>query len=211
MAKPLSTLLSNLSELGLTQGGFLTASQASATGVDQPALRRLTSQGFLEREQRGLYRLSHFPLDENAELWRAALWPMLDRSDGTPAALCYGTALSLYDVSTINPKRIDIAVRRDMRFRRSTPLPPLVQLHQKTYPPEDLTITRGLPSTTLFRTIADLIATNTALQFVDEALRDPRTQSLLTSREQEILAAMRVLDRRAISILQTEYGETADQ
>ena len=201
MAKPLSALLSDLSELGQAQGGFVTAAQAGAAGVAQPDLRRLTTQGFLEREQRGLYRFSHLPLDENAELWRAVLWPMLDRSDSVPGTLCYGTALSLYDVSTINPKKIDIAVPRDSRFRRSAPPPPQVQLHSKTYPAEDLTTTRGLPSTTLFRTIADLIALGLELQFVDEALADPRAAVLLTTKEQQTLAAMRTLDRRAIALL----------
>lgn len=201
MAKPLSTLLSDLSELGQAQGGFVTAAQASAAGVKQPDLRRLTAQGFLEREQRGLYRLSHLPLDENAELWRAVLWPMLDRSESVPATLCYGTALSQYDVSTINPKKIDIAVPRDSRFRRNAPPPSQVQIHSKTYPAEDLTTTRGLPSTTLYRTIADLIAINAELQFVDEALANPRASALLTNQEQQTLAAIRLLDRRAIAFL----------
>jgi len=201
MAKPLFSLLSDLTELGQAQGGFITTTQASAAGMAQADLRRLTTQGFLEREQRGLYRLSHLPLDENAELWRAVLWPMLDRSDQVTASLCYGTALSLYEVSTINPKTIDIAVPRDIRFRRSTPLPPQVHLHSKTYPAEDLTTTRGLPSTTLFRTIADLIALGVDLQFVDEALANPRASALLTTHEKQTLAALRTLDRRAISLL----------
>jgi predicted transcriptional regulator of viral defense system len=202
MAESTSGLLSKLSQFAESQGGFLTAAQARSVGVDREPLKRLAKQGFLEREQRGLYRLSHFPADEKAELWRALLWPTLDRSDWMCAILCYGTALSLYGVSTINPSKIDVAVPRNARFRRSTPPPPGLQVHQKNYPPEDITRVESLPATTLFRTIADLIATNAMTQFVDEALDNACTRTLLTGKEFDTLKAMRVLDERAVSFLQ---------
>jgi predicted transcriptional regulator of viral defense system len=202
MAESTSELLNKLTQLAASQGGFLTPGQAMAVGVDREPLKRLVKQGFLEREQRGLYRLTHFPTAENAELWRALLWPTLDRSDNVCAILCYGTALSLYDVSTINPKKIDVAVPRTARFRRSTPPPPGLQIHLKNYPPEDITKVQALLATTLFRTIADLIATNTITQFVDEALDNPRTRSLLTRKEFDTLKALRTLDQRALALLQ---------
>src|SRR5579875_1523484 len=118
MARSTSAILTELSQLAATQGGFLTAAQATAAGITWQALNRLAKRGFLEREERGLYRLSHLPIGENAELWKALLWPALDRSDGVRAVLCYGTALSLYDVSTINPKKTDVAVPRAVRVRR---------------------------------------------------------------------------------------------
>src|SRR5579875_498264 len=196
MARSTSAILTELSQLAATQGGFLTAAQATAAGITWQALNRL-----LEREERGLYRLSHLPIGENAELWKALLWPALDRSDGVRAVLCYGTALSLYDVSTINPKKTDVAVPRAVRIRRRTPPPPGLELHRKSYPPEDVTTVQGLPATTLFRTLADLIARKGALQFVDEALESPRTRSLLTSKEFDTLQAMRALDQRALTVL----------
>ncbi|MBV8750852.1 MAG: hypothetical protein JO103_14195 [Candidatus Eremiobacteraeota bacterium] len=201
MTRTASAALIELSQLAGTQGGFLTAAQAAAAGVRWQTLNRLTKQGFLEREMRGLYRLSHFPVGEDAELWRALLWPAVDRADGIHAILCYATALSLYDVSTINPGTIDVAVPRPTRIRRSTVPPPGLQLHQKSYPSEDIATAQGLPATTLFRTIADLIATKRALQFIDEALENPRTRTLLTTKEFETLKAMRSLDQRALTVL----------
>ncbi len=201
VAKSTSEILNKLTQLAASRGGFLTPGQAKAVGVDREPLKRLAKQGFLEREQRGLYRLSHFPTDENAELWRALLWPTLDRSNNVCAILCHDTALSLYEVATVNPKKIDVAVPRATRFRRSTPPPPGLLIHQKSYPREDITTVQGLPATTLFRTIADLIATNPMTQFVDEALDNPRTRSLLTSKEFDTLKAMRVLDQRALALL----------
>jgi predicted transcriptional regulator of viral defense system len=202
MTESPSATLSKLSDLAAPQGGFFLASQALAAAVDRDRLKRLTKQGFVRRERRGLYRLTHLPIDDKAELWIALLWPSLDRSGYVPAVLCYGTALSLYEVSTINQEKIDIAVPRKTRFRRSA-LPPGLRIHQKEYPLDDISRAQGLPATTLFRTIADLIALNSMTQFVDEALEEPRTRTLLTNREFDTLTALRSLDNRALALLRT--------
>lgn len=199
MASSTSTALNALTVLAQAQDGFVTAGQAREAGVDRHSLHRLLGQGFLDRDQRGLYRLVQFPASERGELWRAVLWPALQRTDDVVGVLCDGTALGLYDVSTINPRKVDIAVPRSARFRRQSSEE--VRLHRRDIPAEDVTRIDGLPSTTLFRTLADLIAEGSELQFVDEALVNAPRRGLLTSKEHSSLAGMRSMDSRLLSFL----------
>jgi predicted transcriptional regulator of viral defense system len=201
MSKTVSALIESLLPIAEQQNGFITAAQALEAGVDRPGITRLVKQGFLERQQRALYRLSHFPQDDNADLWRAVLWPVLDKtsSGSILGTLCLETALSLYDVSTINPNKIDIALPGSVRFRRE--IPSDIIIHPRVYPTDAIVQVKGLPTTTLFRTLADLIADRRSLQFVDEALEVANSRALITSRDDQTLRAMRVLDSRVSFIL----------
>jgi len=55
---------------------------------------------------------------------------------------------------------------RSARLRRELPRGLIV--HRRDYPEEDVTRIDGLPTTTLFRTLVDLIVNRKELQFVDE-------------------------------------------
>ena len=187
-----------LTDLARVQGGFFSASQAAGKEIDRHQLQRLVSQRLLERDRRGLYRLTPFPESEHAELWRAVLWPGIQRVK-TSAVISDGTALSLYEVSTINPSAIDITVPRSLRLRRDPPSG--VRIHRRDYESSDITTVSGLPVTTLYRTLLDLIVDGGSLQFVDEALKDARTKALLTSKEQRNFDASRGMDEHLFSIL----------
>lgn len=194
-----SEIVDALTEIGLNQDGFLTAGQAAGVNIDGYALARLVKSGLLERDGRGLYRLKPFPRSERAELWRAVLVPGVQRSKGIAAVLCDGTALSLHSVSTINPKAVEVSVPRSARLRRE--LPRGLTVYRRDYPEEDVTRIDGLPTTTLFRTLVDLIANRKELQFVAEALNEAPKRLLLTSQESDTLSAMRRLDPRIIRAL----------
>ncbi len=189
-----------LSDLGSSQAGYFLASQAAAAGIDRFKLQRLERQGLLERDSRGLYRLASYPLTDDAELWQAVLWPGL-RDNATQAALSDDTALSLYDVSTINPVGVDITVPKGVRIRRGKPR--VYRVRYRDYKATDLTKVRGLPTTTLARALLDLIVDQRALQFVDEALELAPGRGLLTTREATTLRALRTGDRGLLDALRT--------
>jgi len=197
MATPAA--IETISEIAQDQDGFLTAAQAADRGVDGTALSRMVKQRLLERDERGLYRLLPYPISERAELWRAVLAPGVQRSDGLAAVLCDGTALGLYEVSTINPSRIEVAIPRAARLRRE--LPKGLVIERRDYPPEDVTRMNGLPVTTLFRTLVDLIRERKDLQFVDEALVEAPKRGLLTTSEAQSLSHLRALTPKMISYL----------
>lgn len=185
-----------LADLGSSQGGYLLASQAADLGVDRFRLGRLQGQGVLERDSRGLYRLVAHPVGDDSELWAAVLWAGL-RGAEPDTTLSDETALSLYDVSTVSPSRIDVTVPKRARLRRRS-VPSRYQLRYRNYVPADLTRVRGLPTTTLARTLLDLILERRALQFVDEALENAPKRGVLTTREADTLRALRFGDTTLI-------------
>ena len=187
-----ASLYSKLVDLGSGQGGYLTAGQAAALGVDRFRLGRLEGQGVLERDSRGLYRLVAHPIGDDSELWAALLWAGL-RGTEPDAALSDDTALSMYDVSTISPVRIDLTVPKRARLRRIS-VPARYRVRHRNYAPSDLTRVRGLPTTTLARTLLDLIMEKRALQFVDEALESAPSRGLLTASEVSTLRGLRFGD-----------------
>ena len=187
-----ASLYLKLADLGSSQGGYLAASQAAAVGIDRFRLGRLEGQGILERDSRGLYRLVAHPIGDDSELWAALLWAGL-RGAEPYATLSDDTALSLYEVSTISPVRIDLTVPRRARLRRRS-VPRRYRLQHRNYVPADLTRVRGLPTTTLARTLLDLIMEKRALQFVDEALENAPSRGLLMASEVSTLRALRFGD-----------------
>jgi predicted transcriptional regulator of viral defense system len=187
---PLRDYLSALSAIGSEQDGYVSAAQAAAAGIDRHRLQRLEHQGILERDSRGIYRLATYPHGENGELWRAVLWPSVNRSDAR-GVLSHGTALSLHDVSTISPSKIDIAISPGIRLRKR--VPGEYRLRFQRYAPEELTHIKGLPVTTLFRTLFDLIVSQQNRQFVEEALQRAPKQGLLTNSEAERLRVLAAL------------------
>jgi predicted transcriptional regulator of viral defense system len=193
--------LEALAEVAQRQNGFLVSRQAVEAGIDRHQLQRLVAQRVLERDDRGIYRIAIFPDSDRAELWRAILWSAVQRDDAL-AVLCDATALSLYDVSTINPTKIDIAIPRKTRLRRDPPS--MVRVHPRSYTSSDVTDIDGLPVTTLFRTLLDLITKNGELQFVDEALANPRSRGLLTAKELRSLTTARNLDPDVLAVLRTK-------
>jgi predicted transcriptional regulator of viral defense system len=182
--------VSVLTAVAAEQDGYLSAAQAASVGVDRHRLQRLERQGILERDARGIYRLAAYPHGERAELWRAVLWPSVNRRDfrGT---LSHGTALSLHDVSTISPTKIDIAISPEIRLRKRVPSEYRVRFQRFTQ--DEVMHINGLPVTTLFRTLFDLIIALQDRQFVDEALERSPKLGLLTRTEVERLRTLAAL------------------
>lgn len=183
--------LARLGDIADGQEGYFSATQAADVGVDRHRLQRLAAQGIIERDARGIYRFPAYPIGDRAELWRASLWPSVGRADilGT---LSHGTALSMYDVSTINPSVVDITLPRSVRIRRA--IPKTYRIHFRDFERGETTKIQGLPVTTLFRTLLDLILDSSEPQFVGEALEDAAKKGLLTSTEVKRLRALRDVD-----------------
>jgi len=148
----------------------------------------MVTSGILERDKRGIYRFASYPDSEFAELWRAVLWPNVSRSTKInelgKGVLSYATALDLWNVSTINPSKIDITLPKKYRLRRT--VPSVYRIHRADLVPKEVTFIRGLPVTTLYRTLLDLICDGREQQFVDEVLE--RTDLLPESDRRQLKA-----------------------
>jgi predicted transcriptional regulator of viral defense system len=103
--------------------------------------------------------------------------------------LSYGTALDLWNVSTINPATIDITLPKSYRLRRV--IPSIYRVHRADLAENEVTFIRALPVTTLYRTLLDLILAGRDQQFVDEALQNT---SMLSESDRTQLKALRIIN-----------------
>ncbi len=105
--------LARLVEVAVPQHGLFTVEQASSVSVGDQQVRRLAASGVLERRAQGVYRIVTVPFDEHSELMEAVLW-------AKGRALIAGeSALLLWDLADVNPRKIHLAVAPEYRPRRS--------------------------------------------------------------------------------------------
>jgi predicted transcriptional regulator of viral defense system len=160
-----------LFETAQAQSGFFTTRQAVAVGFASNTHPYHVRSGNWFREHRGIYRLADYPTPERPDLMIGYLWSR-DRHENPQGVYSHETALSLYELSDANPRKLHMTVPR--KFRRMAPAPPMIVLHRADIPPEDTQETLGVRCTTPMRTLIDLAAeqrTDTVLrQAVHEAL-----------------------------------------
>lgn len=132
------------------QGGYITSRQAREAGYGSSHLSYHLGTGQLEREGHGLYRVVSVPPDEHGDLIRLALWSR-DRSDQPRAVVSHDTALALYELSDILPRKNHLTV--PPRFRKRPPAGCV--LHVGRVPPEDRREWTVFSVTTPARTLAD--------------------------------------------------------
>lgn len=96
-----------LFEVAATQGGYFTTAQARAIGYDPRTLWDQVKAGHFQRVNRGFYRLAEFPAQSHEDV--IAAWA---ETGPERAAVSHETALALYDVSPIRPRRLHLAVAR---------------------------------------------------------------------------------------------------
>ncbi|PPH53123.1 type IV toxin-antitoxin system AbiEi family antitoxin domain-containing protein [Rathayibacter sp. AY1E2] len=166
--------LAALAAVSAGQWGMLTTAQAAAVSVSRVQLTRLTQQGHLERLVHGVYRDAGSASGEFDDV-RAA-WLSTDPkrtaaervASQQPGAVVGGnTAAYLHGFGDLQPDPYEFATpirrqskRLDIRYRHR----PLT--------PGDVTVRAGLPTTTIDRTIADLLSDHEDVSLVAAVLAD---------------------------------------
>ncbi len=156
-----------LFELASTQGGYFTAPQAHATGYTPRSLVYHVAAGYFERVTRGFYRLREFPSLPHEDVIGAWVKVGEDR-----AVVSHETALVLYELSTVRPRKIDLTVPREARPPGNRKRLPAVRIHTTTRPfrPGDLVQRFGVRITSPSRTIADSAEVGTDPDHVVQAV-----------------------------------------
>jgi predicted transcriptional regulator of viral defense system len=157
------------------QMGYITTAQAAAAGVRPMTLVMMTRRGTLERTSRGVYRLVDFPTYPLAQYMQATLWPY-DR----PGVLSHETALSLYEMSDVDPAKVHITVPIGFRIQRA--VPPYLVLHRADLVPSDVTALERMPITTPERTVRDCIAAELGPALIKQAIDDGFRSGRLSGR-----------------------------
>ena len=173
-----------LYEIAEGQSGFFTASQARAAGLHQVRLVQLAKQGDIARETRGVYRFTRFPVTQFGHYMAAVLWPQVRRPD-VVGVVSHQTALSIHNLSDVNPVRIHVTLPATVRLRRQ--IPKVLVVHYADLAPDDVERVEGVPVTTPARSIRDAHASHLGADIVGTAIADGRRSGALGLAEADAL------------------------
>jgi very-short-patch-repair endonuclease len=135
--------LVGIHDLAVRQHGVVSRAQVLDAGWHPSRLVREVRAGRLLRVHRGVYAVGHRPTDELGR-WMAAV---LAAGDG--AALSYRSAGALHRAPVGDRGLTHVTSPTAIRDRR-------IVSHRATLDPRDVTVVRGIPVTTVARTLADL-------------------------------------------------------
>src|ERR1051325_8693785 len=108
------------------QQGFFTTKQAKDAGFAENTHPYHVQAGNWIREHRGIYRLAQFPPADRPDLVLWALWSR-NRREEVQGVYSHQTALSLHELSDVNPAKLHMTV--PVRFRKNSAIPSLLVLH----------------------------------------------------------------------------------
>jgi hypothetical protein len=181
MAQPRTPAHRRLYEIVESQQGFFTTKQAKAAGFAENTHPYHVRAGNWIREYRGIYRLALFPPTEHPDLVLWALWSR-NRTEEIEGVYSHSTALSLWELSDLNPARLHMTVPR--HFRRNSEIPGILVLHRADVRPGDVETTRGFKFTRPLRSILDLInADFVSKDILKQAISQALERGLITRRQ----------------------------
>jgi hypothetical protein len=170
-----------LFEIAEQQQGFFTTKQAKAAGFAESTHPYHVQVGNWIREHRGIYRLALFPTTDRPDLVLWALWSR-NRNEEVEGVYSHQTALSLYDLSDVNPAKLHMTVPTG--FRRNSDIPGILVLHYTDLPESDVQAAQGFKFTRPLRTILDLIEAGTVERnFIRQALKQALDRGLITRQQ----------------------------
>jgi len=197
-----------LYEIAEQQQGFFTAKQAKNAGYLEETHVYHVRAGNWIREHRGIYRLAQFPATERPDLALWHLWSC-NRDEIPQGIYSHQTALSIYELTDINPSALHMTVPRG--FRRRAPIPGVLSLHFGDIPDGDMETMQGFRVTKPLRTIRDLIADRVLSDDqILQALQEAMAKGLITIRDIERLVG-RLDDRNPFEALVGNFAVWAGE
>ena len=172
---------STLYQIAESQQGIFTALQATAAGFTGRSHAYHVKEGNWENEQRGIYRLSHFPYEPESQYVVWYLWSC-NRQGEPQGVYSHETALSIYELSDLNPAKLHMTVPTN--FRRKLPTPDIIKLRNGNLKPDDWQQIGGYKVTTPTRTLHDIIFDTTiSREFVCQAIDEGLERGMYPQRE----------------------------
>ncbi len=178
MDKPRKAALANLYNTATNQYGFFTTKQAESAGFSRKTHLYHVRAGNWIREHRAVYRLAQFPQQDRPDLMLWFLWSR-NREDKPQGTYSHETALTLYDLSDVMPRKLHMTVPK--RLRKNTPIPRALVLHRADLVATDIETIHGVQVTGPLRTISDLlIEGRVSKDLILQALREGLRRGLIT-------------------------------
>jgi predicted transcriptional regulator of viral defense system len=167
-----------LYEIAEAQQGFFTTKQAKAAGFAENTHPYHVQAGNWIREHRSIYRLALFPQTDHPDLAIWSLWSR-NRNGETEGVYSHQTALSIHELSDVNPAKLHMTV--PPRFRRNSEIPGILVLHHGIVPPQDIQTAQGFQFTRPLRTIVDVVEAGVVERgFIRQAVRQALDRGLIT-------------------------------
>jgi len=181
MRSQAKTVSDALFEIAEGQQGYFTAKQAADAGYQLGSQAHHVKSGNWMRVERGIYRLARFPQSSEEQLVIYALWSR-NRTGEPEGVYSHQTALSIHELSDVNPTKLHMTV--PSAFRRSAKVPKILVLHRASLNEKDVEQRQGFAVTRPLRAIADLVAAESVSRdIVEQALTEGRQRGLITVRE----------------------------
>ncbi len=163
------------------QQGYFTAKQAAAAGYQLGSQAHHVKSGNWVRVERGIYRLARFPQSNEEQLVIYHLWSR-NRVGVPEGVYSHQTALSIHELSDINPAKLHMTV--PLTFRRNAKTPKILVLHRASLNEKDVVQRHGFAVTRPLRAITDLaVAETVSRDIIEQALKEGRQRGLITERE----------------------------
>lgn len=181
--RPRKEMAQILYETASAQGGYFTTKQAQAAGYAASTHSYNVKEGNWLREYRGIYRLAAYPNPQHPDLIQWSLWSA-NRQEEPQGIYSHQTALSIYELSDLNPAKIHMSIPPG--FRRSGPIPKVLVLHRSILGKHEVAAMHGFRVTRPLRAIADLLIENeVSLDHLQQAVKQAFQRGLASRRELE--------------------------
>ena len=177
-AKTVSDALFKMAE---GQRGYFTAKQAAEAGYQLGSQAHHVKSGNWVRVERGIYRLARFPQSAEEQLVIYALWSR-NRAGEPEGVYSHQTALSIHELSDVNPAKLHMTVPAS--FRRRAKPPKILVLHRASLDEKDIEQRQGFAVTRPLRAIVDVASAESASRdIIEQALTQGRQRGLITVRQ----------------------------
>jgi predicted transcriptional regulator of viral defense system len=153
------------------QRGYFTTAQAAEYGISRRALTWRTRRGSVERVGHGLYRLAHWPIGANDELYAL-------QARAPFGTFSHETALTLLGLSDIIPSAIHLTIPETSRLR---PRPGVTLHHSRHRAMADRRLRDGLWVSTARRALLDAAREGADPDQLVSAARQARERAMLTA------------------------------
>jgi hypothetical protein len=186
MRSQAKTVSDTLFKMAEGQQGYFTAKQAADAGYQLGSQAHHVKSGNWVRVERGIYRLARFPQSPEEQLVIYTLWSR-NRAGEPEGVYSHQTALSIHELSDVNPARLHMTV--PATFRRRAKAPKILVLHRAILDEKDVELRQGFAVTRPLRAIADVTAAESvSREIVEQALAEGRQRGLITARQMSELS-----------------------
>jgi len=172
-----------LLDIAFDQYGYVSSRDARAAGVDPRRLVEMERRGTLERVAHGLYRFPAVPTSDLDQLMEATMWP---RGQGV---VSHDSALDVYDLCDVSPRRIHVTVPMSFRLWRTPPRAFVV--HRRDLNERDIGRHEGIAIVSPFQAIRDGIEEHLGDHLLDQAIEAGRRRGMLSRQQLDELRAAR--------------------